>query len=163
MKDVFFRIVNKWLIRPFTKFLNTGLSPEKLAQSFAFGICLGTMPIPGSTITCTIAAIIYKLNFGAIQLINYMVAPLQLLLIYPLYKAGAVLTGSQIMSGSLAGFTQRFRFDVWNTLVDLGTTALVAVMVWAVISVPAGIILYKFSLPVFRKLSDKKEPENAKV
>jgi hypothetical protein len=163
MKDVFFRIVNKWLIRPFTKFLNTGLSPEKLAQSFAFGICLGTMPIPGSTISCTIAAIIYKLNFGAIQLINYMVAPLQLLLIYPLYKAGAVLTGSQIMSGSLAGFTQRFRFDVWNTLVDLGTTALVAVMVWAVISVPAGIILYKFSLPVFRKLSDKKEPENAKV
>jgi len=160
MKEVFFRIVNKWLIWPFTKFLRIGLSPEKLAQSFAFGICLGTMPIPGSTITCTIAAIGLKLNFGAIQLINYMVTPLQLLLIYPLFKAGAALTGSQIMSGTLDNFTERFRLDVWNTLIELGTTAVVAVVVWAVISVPIGIILYKISLPVFRRISDKNEPEN---
>lgn len=163
MKEVFFRIVNKWLIGPFTKFLNTGLSPEKLAQSFALGICLGTMPIPGSTITCTVAAITLKLNFGAIQLINYMVAPLQLLLIYPLFKAGAALTGSQIMTGTLDSFTQRFRLDVWNTLLELGTTAVVAIVVWAVISIPAGIILYKSSLPVFKRISDKNEPEKTEL
>lgn len=163
MKEVFYRLINQWLIGPFTKFLSTGLSPEKLAQSFALGICLGTMPIPGSTITCTIAAITLKLNFGAIQLINYMVAPLQLLLIYPLFKAGAVLTGSQIMSGTLDIFTERFKLDVWNTLLELGTTALVAVVVWAVISIPTGIILYKISLPVFRKISDKNEPGKTKL
>jgi hypothetical protein len=155
MKEIFFRIVNKWLIEPFTKFLSTGLSPEKLAQSFALGICLGTMPIPGSTITCTISALAFRLNFGAIQLINYMVIPLQLLLIYPYFKVAAALTGSKIMSGSLDSFTQRFRLDVWDTLLELGTTALVAVLVWTAISVPAGIILYKISLPVFRRLSDK--------
>jgi uncharacterized protein (DUF2062 family) len=163
MKEVFLRIVNKWLIGPFTKFLKIGLSPEKLAQSFALGICLGTMPVPGSTITCTIAAITLKLNFGAIQLINYMVSPLQLLLIYPLFKAGAALTSSQIMSGTLDSFTERFRLDVWNTLLELGTTAMFAVAVWAVISVPVGIILYKVSLPVFRRISDKNETERTNL
>jgi hypothetical protein len=151
------------LIWPFTKFLRTGLSPEKLAQSFSLGICLGTMPVPGSTITCTIAAIALKLNFGAIQLINYMVSPLQLLLIYPLFKAGAALSGSQIMTGTIDRFTERFRLDVWNTLLELGTTAVVAVVVWAVIAVPAGIILYKVSLPVFRRISDKNEHERSNL
>jgi ABC-type proline/glycine betaine transport system permease subunit len=92
-----------------------------------------------------------------------MVSPLQLLLIYPLFKAGAALTSSQIMSGTLDSFTERFRLDVWNTLLELGTTAMFAVAVWAVISVPVGIILYKVSLPVFRRISDKNETERTNL
>ncbi len=160
MTQVINRILNKWIIGPFTKFIKTGLSPEKLARSFALGICLGTMPVPGSTITCTIAAIALKLNFGAIQLINYMVAPLQLLLIYPLFKAGAVLTGSQIMSGTLEELTKKFRLDAWGALMDMGNTALAAVLIWLLISIPVGFILYKISLPIFMRISHKNNAED---
>lgn len=141
--------------------LLTGLNPGKLAQSFAIGTCLGLMPFPGTTLTCTAAAILFRLNFGAIQLINYMVAPLQLILIYPLFKAGAALTGSHVMSGSLDVFTQRLNVAPMDTLSELGLTSVAALIIWALLSVPVGIRLYKISLPVFKKISGRSFPEKA--
>lgn len=159
MKNFLNRIISKWLIQPFTRFLATGLSPGKLAQSFAMGTCLGLMPFPGTTLTCTAAAILFRLNFGAIQLINYMVAPFQLILIYPLFKAGAILTGSHVMSGSLEVFTKRLNVAPLDTLSELGLTSVAALMIWAVVSVPVGIVLFKISLPVFKKISGRSDPE----
>ena len=158
MKKVLNRILNNWLIQPFSRFVRTGLSPEKLALSFAIGACLGLMPFPGTTLTCTAAAIIFRLNFGAIQLINYMIAPLQLLLIYPLFKVGAAITGSQIMSGTIKVFTEKIEQAPWQTLSELGLTSVVALAIWALSSIPLGIILFSISLPVFRRMSNKSIP-----
>lgn len=156
MKNFFRSIVNLWLIQPFTKFLKTGLTPDKLSLSFSLGICLGITPLPGTTtLSCTLAAILLRLNFGAIQLINYMVFPLQLLLIIPFFKAGALITGSNVISGTLSVFINRFRLDWWGTLSELGLTAGAALAIWALISIPLGILLYRISLQVFRRLIDK--------
>lgn len=153
-------ILNKWLLVPFNRFLKTGLSPDKLAQSFSFGVILGLMPLPGSSLTCTLASILFRLNFGAIQLINYMVAPVQLVLLIPFYKAGAAITGSDVMKGSFDDIANRFKTDLWAMLYELGSTAVAAVAIWAVISVPLGIVLYRVSLPVFRRLSSRQKGEN---
>ncbi len=161
MKTFINRIFNKWLIQPFTRFLNTGLSADKLAQSFAIGICLGLMPFPGTTLTCTAAAILLRLNFGAIQLINYMVAPLQLILIYPFFKIGAAFTGTQIMSGTIEVFTEKLKVTPWQTLYELGFTSVIALIVWVLVSLPLGLILFKISLPVFRRITSKTDQEEA--
>lgn len=164
MKNFFKIIVNSWLIQPFTRFLKTGLSPEKLSLSFSLGICLGINPLPGTTtLSCTIAAIFLRLNFGAIQLINYMVFPIQLLLIIPFFKAGALLTGSKVISGTLSTFIDRFRVDWWGTISELGLTAAVASAIWALVSIPLGILLYQISLPVFRRLINKENKAIAEV
>ncbi|MBK6962730.1 MAG: DUF2062 domain-containing protein [Bacteroidales bacterium] len=161
MKTFINRIFNKWLIQPFTRFLNTGLSADKLAQSFAIGICLGLMPFPGTTLTCTAAAILFRLNFGAIQLINYMVAPLQLILIYPFFKIGAAFTGTHIMSGTIEVFTEKLKVTPWQTLYELGFTSVIALIVWVLVSLPLGLILFKISLPVFRRITSKTDQEEA--
>jgi uncharacterized protein (DUF2062 family) len=153
-------LFNKWVINPFNRFLKTGLSPEKLAQSFSFGVILGLMPLPGSSLTCTIASFLFRLNFGAIQLINYMVAPLQLVLLIPFYKAGAAITGSEVMKGTLNDITERFKSDLWGMLYELGSTAVAAVALWVVISVPLGIVLYRITLPVFRKIALRQNGDN---
>lgn len=158
MKKIQVEILDTWLIRPFLKFLRTGLSPVKLALSFSIGICLGLTPIPGtSTLTCAIAAIYFRLNLGAIQLINYIVYPLQILLIYPFFKAGAFITGSEIFSGTAAEISGKFHSHFWESMSELGFTAVAAVAIWAIISIPTGILLYKVSLPIFRKLIAKEK------
>jgi hypothetical protein len=160
MKEAFRRIIQTWLITPFTQFLKTGLSPTKLAQSFSLGICFGIMPLPGSTLTCTIAAVALKLNFGAIQLINYMVAPLQLILIYPFLKLSAYITGIDILEGSGNPLIERLKLDTLNVLSEVGATIGVAFIIWVLISIPLGILLFKVSLPVFNRISVKSTNSN---
>jgi len=160
MKEVFRRIIQTWLITPFAQFLKTGLSPTKLAQSFSIGICFGIMPLPGSTLTCTIAAVALKLNFGAIQLINYMVAPLQIILIYPFLKLSAYITGIDIMAGSGSLLIERLKLDTLNALSEFGITIGVAFIIWVAVSIPLGLMLYRVSLPVFIRLTEKRTIEN---
>lgn len=153
MKKIYHRIVQEWITAPFAKFIRTGLNPPKLALSFSLGICLGITPLLGTTtLTCTIAAVYFRLNFAAIQLINYMVYPLQILLLYPFLRAGSFITGSEVLSGTTAEMTERFRADWWQAISELGLTTVVALGIWALISVPLGILLYKLSFPVFTRM-----------
>ena len=164
MKNFFKNIINSWLIQPFARFLKTGLSPNKLSLSFSLGICLGITPLPGTTtLSCTIAAILLRLNFGAIQLINYMVFPIQLLLIIPFFKGGALITGSDVISGTLSTFIDRFRLDWWGTFSKLGLTAIAALAIWALVCIPLGLLLYQISLPVFRRIIEKENKSTAEV
>ena len=61
---------------PILELLRQGVTPEKIALSLAFGLGLGIFPVLGvSTILCTVAAIVLRLNLPAIQLVNYLAAP----------------------------------------------------------------------------------------
>lgn len=163
MKKIFDRILITWITGPFNKFIRTGLTPIKLSLSFSLGICIGINPILGTTtLICTIAAIYFRLNLGAIQLINYMVSPLQILFIYPFFKAGTIITGSEVLSGTPAEMAGRFRVDWWQAISELGVSAAVAVGIWALISIPLGIFLYKISLPVFSRIIANKKKTKLK-
>ena len=63
-------------------------------MSLAFGLGIGIFPVLGvSTILCTIVAIVLRLNLPAIQLVNYLAAPIQLVLIIPFVRVGEHLLG----------------------------------------------------------------------
>src|SRR6185312_970638 len=69
------------LIEPIIELLRQGVTPDKIALSLAFGLGLGIFPVLGvSTVLCTVAAIAFRLNLPAIQLVNYLASPVQLLL-----------------------------------------------------------------------------------
>ena len=54
---------NRWL-KPFIQLLRQGVSPEKIALTIALGIILGITPVLGSTmLLCTLAAIVFRLNY----------------------------------------------------------------------------------------------------
>ena len=83
MKEFF----KKKLFDPIMNLLMQGVTPEKIALSIAFGAVLGVFPILGSTVLlCTGATFIFRLNFVAIQIANYFIYPLQLILFIPFFQ-----------------------------------------------------------------------------
>lgn len=105
-----------------------GLSPETVALIFVLGIVLGIFPVFGlPTLLCAGAAIIFRLNLAAIQLVNQVASPLQYLLLAPLGRAGASIIGARTSSNILE--------HVLN-----GTRN--AVVGWCCVCVPVGVVLY---------------------
>jgi uncharacterized protein (DUF2062 family) len=110
-----------------TAWLRDESSTEKLALSLALGLVLGVFPFLGvPTILCGIAAAVWRLNFPALQLVNYLAYPLQLALLWPFARFGGALFGVQHLRG-VAGFS----------LLALRATA-----AWFCFAVPACLILY---------------------
>jgi uncharacterized protein (DUF2062 family) len=56
-----------------------GRSPATIALILAVGLVLGVFPVYGlPTVLCVAAALVLRLNFSAVQIINQLVSPLQL-------------------------------------------------------------------------------------
>ena len=69
-----------------------GMSPEAIALSIAVGFALGLFPLPGCpTLLCALAAVVLRLNGPAVQVVNYLVYPLQLALFAPFMRLGGRL------------------------------------------------------------------------
>jgi uncharacterized protein (DUF2062 family) len=118
------------LRRTWTNFQSsfTGLSPETIAIIFVLGLVLGVFPMFGlPTLLCAAAAVLFRLNLAAIQLVNQVSAPLQYALLLPLGRAGAHIMGARV-SGTI--------------LENLANGARNAVVGWACFCVPFGLLLY---------------------
>jgi uncharacterized protein (DUF2062 family) len=77
------------IIEPLLAFLKQGMSPQRLALCVALGVVVGNIPILGvSTILCTLIALLFRLNLPAIQLVQAIMAPTQVLLIIPFVRMG---------------------------------------------------------------------------
>jgi uncharacterized protein (DUF2062 family) len=69
-----------------------GMSIHKIALCLAMGATLGVFPVLGiTTLLCTVAAFVFRLNLPAIQMVNYLVYPVQLALLAPFYSIGSWL------------------------------------------------------------------------
>lgn len=106
------------------------LSPEQIALLLSVGLVLGVFPIMGCpTVLCLLAAFGLRLNVAALQLLNNLSSPLQLVLLLPLARAGTMLCGGATPAG-----------QSWTG--TIGLAALHAITGWACICVPLGAVLY---------------------
>src|SRR5580700_11896052 len=77
------------IFKPLLALLSQGIAPDRLALCVAIGVVVGNIPILGiSTILCTVIALIFRLNLPAIQIVQALMAPTQLLLIIPFVRLG---------------------------------------------------------------------------
>jgi len=142
------------LILPLTDLLRQGITPEKIALSLAIGICLGVFPVLGSTTAlCALAAIVFRLNLPAIQLVNYLVYPLQLALIIPFIRFGEVLFGVPHVSLSLTIIFESIKRSAWQTTKTYWTSGWHAMIAWCLVGPVAIWILYMILAPVLRRLA----------
>lgn len=82
------------VVRPVVDQLTQGLSPDAIALTIAVGLAIAVIPVVGTTtILCTTAAIVLRLNQPLIQAINYLSFPLQLAFIVPYLGLGRLLFG----------------------------------------------------------------------
>lgn len=151
MKQSFF--YRKFVV-PIVDLLRQGITPEKIALSLAFGIGLGVFPVLGSTtLLCTLAAILFRLNLPAIQLVNYFVYPLQLVLLIPFMRFGERLFRSPHVSLSLTIIFESIKRSAWQTTKTYWTTGWHAMLAWCLVG-PLGIwIMYLALAPALRKLA----------
>jgi uncharacterized protein (DUF2062 family) len=134
-------------------FLKTGMTPERLALCIGLGIAFGLVPALGTTtLLCTLAAFLFRLNLPAIQLVNYFVYPLQLALLIPFIRAGEWLFGVESLNLSLESIQRMMKADLWETVISLWSTTMRAVMVWLLIAPVIVALVYVVMMPLLKKL-----------
>lgn len=124
--------VATWLVQ--------GISPRRLALTLALGFAIGCIPVIGiPTFACVALAVALRLNLPAIQAANYLVMPLQLVLIVPFVRMGGWLLSSgprqAIVAGALLHLPTRSLILQWGSITGQ------AMLAWLVIAVPAVLLM----------------------
>ena len=91
---------------PLLALLTRGLSPQDLSLAVVVSLGLGINPIIGSTsVVCLVAGRLFRLNHLVMQTVNYLVYPLQFLLLVPFVRLGEMIAGAEALplSPSLLG------------------------------------------------------------
>lgn len=150
MKESFFR---RRVAGPVLALLRQGITPEKIAMSMALGTVLGVFPVIGTTtILCAAAAVLFRLNLPAIQVVNYLVYPLQILFLIPFYRLGSALFGSKPFPLDAGRLAAMFREDFWGSMSALRDSTLHAVGAWGVTGPAAALALYLVIAAILRRL-----------
>ena len=132
-----------------TSLLKEGMELKKIALCIALGTALGIFPILGmTTLLCLLAAFVFRLNLPTIQMVNYVVYPLQIILIAPFYAAGGWLFGQQSRLSGGEGLVYRLQNDFWKTIADIWDLTLYATFTWLIISPFLVLLLYIISKPL---------------
>jgi uncharacterized protein (DUF2062 family) len=139
--------------------LRQGITPQKIALTVAIGCVLGVFPVLGSTtLLCFAAGLLLKLNQPIIQLVNYLIYPLQFAGIYFFIRIGEWLTRTPALQFSVSGLIQQFREAPLHFLQQFGMTALRGVLAWTLIAPVVAAALYLALLPLLRRLAALRQP-----
>jgi len=151
MKQSFFY---RKFVLPILDLLRQGITPEKIALSLAIGICVGVFPVLGSTTAlCTLAAIVFRLNLPAIQLVNYFMYPLQLALLIPFIRFGEIIFRAPHVPLSLTIIIESIKRSAWQTTKTYWTPGWHAMIAWCLVGPLAIWILYLVLTPALRRLA----------
>ena len=160
MKRPFKTFLKKKVTDPLISFLQQGLKPEMLSRTIASGLLIGTIPIPGtSTLLCTALSLGFRMNLALIQLVNYLVFPLQILLFVPFYTIASKISGKIIFLNA-SEITAQFIGSNWQKAsIDLLWLAGTSVLVWLLIMFPVSLMLYFILKPVMKRFARKEKSE----
>jgi uncharacterized protein (DUF2062 family) len=144
------------IIRPIMALLKQGVTPEKIALSLALGIVLGIFPVLGATtLLCSLAALLFKLNIPAIHMVNLVVYPLQLAFLLPFYRVGEWLFNAEHLPISVQEIMALIDKDVWGAILFLWDTTVRAIGAWFLVGSVLTLLLYTLLKPGIARLSFK--------
>ncbi len=151
MKLEFF---HRRVVAPIVVLLTQGITPEKIALSLAFGIVLGIFPVLGSTtVLCAAAALIFELNLPAIQLVNWLIYPLQLVFFVPFIRMGERLFRAAPLQVSLTQILTMIHADLLHAVSRLWLAEVHAIVAWLLTGLPAFLILYMLLSGALRQVA----------
>lgn len=145
------------LVLPILELLKQGVTPEKIALSIALGAALGLFPAIGTTtILCTIAAFILRLNLPVIQIVNYFMYPVQIALLLPFFRLGEKLFRAPHLPISVPQIYAMIHADVGGLIRLLWTTTWHAVVAWILFAPIFSAMLYFILATLLRKAAKRK-------
>ena len=134
--------------------LKEGMHPRQIALCIALGVSLGIFPVLGvTTLLCTAAAFALRLNIAAIQAVNYIVYPLQIILLGPFYGIGSWLFKQTGWNQIETDLIDLLRNNFWGSMANLWDLTLYAILTWLVISPLLIFVLYGVLAPLIRSLA----------
>jgi uncharacterized protein (DUF2062 family) len=134
--------------------LKEGRSIHKIALCLAMGATLGVFPVLGiTTLLCTVAAFVFRLNLPAIQIVNYLVYPVQLALLTPFYSIGSWLFKQESWLTPGENLITLIKNDFWGSLASLWNLTLYAIITWMVICPILVLVLYMILKPMIGSFS----------
>lgn len=147
------------VVSPLLQLLRQGVTPEKLALSVALGAIVAVIPVLGvSTVMCALLALRLRLNMAAIQLVNYLLTPAQLLLIIPFLRFGEQLTGAPRFPVTLESGLGLLSRGVLAAVRVLWDAIVHATFGWLVLAPLAAATLYFIFRILFRRLAPSAGP-----
>ncbi len=143
------------VVAPIRAQLVQGTTPEEVALTLALGIVLGIFPILGlCTVLCALAAWKLKLNQPLIQAVNYLIYPLQVVLLLPFYRAGETLFRQpHVPIFSVSELLARFEAGPLQFIVDYGLVGVYGIVAWCLLAPPLVLLIRALSLPPLRRLA----------
>jgi uncharacterized protein (DUF2062 family) len=130
------------------KLVRQGTSPKKMTACIALGVGFGIFPVLGVTsMLCASAAFFLRLNHPLIQLANYAVYPLQLILLMPFYGAGSWLFGNRLPVDAGRQLIASLQNDPWAGLMQVWDLTLYAIAAWLLVSPAIVLVLYTLLKP----------------
>lgn len=144
------------IITPILNLLKQGITPEKISLCIALGIMLGVFPVIGSTmILCTIASFSLKLNLPLIQVISYLVYPLQFVFLIPFVRFGEWVLGIPPFPISIEALVDMIKTDIVQTIVVFWDATMHGIFGWTIISCLMIPFIYFLFLPILRRVPIK--------
>jgi uncharacterized protein (DUF2062 family) len=132
--------------------LSQGITPHKIALTLVLGLLIGVIPLIGaSTTLCVVTALAFGLNLPLIQLVNYLVYPLQIVLLIPFVQAGQWLFRQPPLPFSLAQIKAKLEAGLWKAVVELWGYAVHGTVAWLLIGAVAGCVIYLALLALLRR------------
>ena len=135
--------IQKKFIRPLVNLLKQGMDPSRLSLALTSGAIIGVFPILGiATVVCGGIAAFFRLNHPAIQLANYVVFPMQLVLFFPFLTLGETVTGNPLDEISKTKLVETFNLGFLPAVEELTQYFMLASLGWTLALVPLFAILY---------------------
>ncbi|MGO9932365.1 MAG: DUF2062 domain-containing protein [Steroidobacteraceae bacterium] len=144
--------LHRRLVEPLLALLIQGISPDRLALCVAIGAVVGNVPILGvSTITCSIIALVFRLNLPAILLVQAAMAPTQVLLFIPFVRLGEWILRAPAQPVSIDAALALMAQGVWHAAAVLWDAILHASLAWALMAPLCIHLLRRLLTPLFER------------
>jgi len=147
---------------PVRALLTQGVTPDKLAATFAVGTTVSLFPFLGTTTALNVGiGLWFRMNQPLLQAINYLITPLHLVMILVYVRSGEIIWRSQADQFSVIDVIRTFRDGtIAEFFHRFGWAGVHAFTAW-LISAPfilAG--LYYGLRPALRRLVEMRPPSN---
>ncbi len=130
----------KILVSSAKESLRRGLGRQQLAKAIAIGIVGGVFPVLGTTtVLCIGLTFLFKTNHAIVQLVNWLVYPLQIIFYIPLIKLGNEIFSGPDFELSFIQIKEAFQSGFFDGLGIIGVAHVYGILTWILVSLPIGI------------------------
>jgi len=137
---------------PFRLVSKEGLTAESLAFSITIGIIAGLFPVIGATtLMSVLLTLLFRQNILVVQSVQWILGLLQVMLIIPFMKLGAVILNQQAVHINMHQISLAFQPGFFSGIRTVGIFQLYAILTWTILAMPASVISYFAFKSLFSK------------